>query len=570
MMTLSSSHRCCHTSHLLFIIGVVLIVSDVLSVTGFLLSERHGHGHGHGHGCWSRSQREIKKGYDLSKLTSTVTVPVLNLPITALEASRKKKKSKSGGSGGGKNKKVGNVALGFGKAAGKWDGCEPLRKWLIERGADVKGVSVGVVNKDIGLRGVIASKDFGRGDVVFSVPRSKCIIDESRVDSSPLAEALFPDRPDRDALPACVRNALYLIWLERQRNANTVVDTNVEHQYDEWSPLLSALPIQQDFAADGGPMELWDEEEVSWVECGQVIAEIRSRKEDLKEQYQNRILPSWLQANTNPANDHLHLGHPPTLDQLRHSVCVVTSRNFGEGEPNCGTSSMIVPGVDLCNHQDPPVHTLHGLSPEGDFVVYADADIAAGDEIFLTYGPLPNRLLLAQFGFMLPGLPSKPLVSDIALVRIDALFQTQDEEDSTDKIAEAAGSTSPIVTADLEAAAEQRWEAGPGPIALRGAKKEVLRNKVTRTVSRWQPAPLARMVIEHIADPAEGNDGIEVTSRYHALLRREMEAYSTTLEEDEAELLKGSASPRRNWALQFRIQSKRLLQKEIDGLVVSK
>jgi len=527
-----------------------LIGNDVISVSGFLVSDR---------------RHVINKGDFLMK-----TIPITNLRITALEAqSRKKKKSKSGGGGGaGKNKKkVGTVALGFGKAAGKWDGCEPLRSWLIERGADVKGVSVGVVNKDTGLRGVIASKDFRSGDIVFSVPRSKCIIDESRVDSSPLADTLFPDKVDRDALPACARNALYLIWLERQGKAKSII-ADVEHRYDEWSPLLSALPVTDDFAADGGPMELWTEEEVSWVECARLITEIRSRADDLREQYENLILPRWKSNSDSNANDnvsdHLYLGEPPTLDEFRHAVCVVTSRNYGEGEANCGTSSMIVPAVDLCNHQDPPVHTMHGLSPEGDFVVFANANIASGEEIFMTYGPLPNRLLLAQFGFMLPGLPHEPLRSDTPLVRIDSLFHPDDESiGQTDK--EDGASSSAI---ELEIAAEKRWEDGPGPIALRGMRKEIIRNKTTKTVSRWQPAPLARMVVEFISDPAWEKDGVEVTGQYCALLQREIDTYSTNLVDDEAELLAGSSSPRKNLALQFRIQSKRLLQREIDNEVV--
>jgi len=528
----------CHVLHLFVIIRWLLIFSHIPSVTGFLLNERH-----------------------VSWLRQSSIGTAINFPMTALEATRKKKKSKTG-----KKKKVGSVSLGFSKTAGKWDGCEPLRKWLTERGASVKGVSVGVVNKEIGLRGVIASKDFNRGDVVFSVPRSKCIIDESMVDLSPLAEALFPDSMDRKALPACVRNALYLIWLERQHDSNSM-NTNDNDQHNDWSPFLSVLPTAKDFASDGGPMELWTEEEISWVECGQVISEIRSRTDDLREQYKNHILPRWLQANSNDANDHLNLGDPPTLDELRHSVCVVTSRNFGEGEPNCGTSSMIVPGVDLCNHQDPPVHTLHGLSPEGDFVVYANAKIAAGDEIFITYGPLPNRLLLMQFGFMLPGLPFKSLLSDTALVTIDSLFQAKEEGESSNTITQTARS---ISLADSEIAAEEKWEAGPGPIMLRGVKKEVLRNKITRTVSRWQPASLARMVVEYIADATLEKDGIEVTNQYHSLLQREMETYSTVLADDEAELLSGSSFPRRKLALQFRIQSKLLLQKEMDALIESK
>lgn len=222
--------------------------------------------------------------------------------------------------------------------------------------------------------------------------------------------------------------------------------------------------------------------------------------------------------------------------------------------------------LDMCNHVDAPdVPTVHGLSPEGDFVVYAKKAIPQGDEIFLTYGPLPNRLLLAQFGFMLPALPSAPLFSDTALVRIDSLFQDNTIEVSSEPVSFKA-------KVEQELASQKEWEAGPGPIAVRQMKKDIfekfVRNKDTGAVTKWQPAALARAVVEHMVEienkKADNRDvATTVEQRYRALIQRELDSYSTTLAEDEDELRAGPENPRRRLALEFRIQAKLLLQREM-------
>ena len=52
-----------------------------------------------------------------------------------------------------------------------------------------------------------------------------------------------------------------------------------------------------------------------------------------------------------------------------------------------------------------PPHTAKGLETDGkSFVVIATAPIAKGAQVFLSYGPLPNMMLLQQWGFVLPTL----------------------------------------------------------------------------------------------------------------------------------------------------------------------
>jgi hypothetical protein len=486
--------------------------------------------------------------------TTRNTASAAETTTTALFAAKAKNKKKGGSkkkstSAGSKQQSGGS--FGFGKAAGKWDACEPLRAWMRKNGADVEGVSVGVVDPSTGLRGLLAARDFARGDPVFKVSRDNCILDESRADRSPVARHLYPTSSQLDALPPPIRNALLLLWLERIESVPSSSEED-KKEADYWKQYLEVLPTPEEFASEGGPMQLWSDDEVAQVECPQLVAEVATRKASLRGHYDDRVLPAWTAATD-------VMGPPPTFEEFEHAVCVVTSRNHGEGPVTGGSSSMLIPGVDLANHEDPPkANTKYGLAPWGDFVLLAKTTIQAGDQILSTYGPLPNRLLLAQFGFLLTdrtGTPT-PLLSDTALVRIDGLFP--------DNLA-AIDSSLPIP--ETEAAADTVWFDGPGPSMLagvRGAKDSEGR------VARWQPAEAARAAARTMFSASSGAGGEDVaaqaTQAFEKLVQRELDTYSTTLEEDEATLASSSSKdllPRSRWALQFRIEAKRLLMKEL-------
>ena len=132
-------------------------------------------------------------------------------------------------------------------------------------------------------------------------------------------------------------------------------------------------------------------------------------------------------------------------------MAVVTSRAYGaiEGGTGAGEAvneaaneaageaanapsriSMLIPMVDMANHDDRKTNTvkviilqipvflhvatpfffafiartsfLKGLEADGDsFTVLAATDLSAGVQIYLSYGDLPNTVLLSQFGFIL-------------------------------------------------------------------------------------------------------------------------------------------------------------------------
>ena len=457
-------------------------------------------------------------------------------PLRALRAPlcAKKKAAKAKGAKRG---------VGFGGGAsrtGVWEGCEALRAWIARNGGDGDGVNVGDVGG--GLRGVTAARDFKRGDVLFKLPLATCVLSAGRADASPVGRAVWAAsaRGPRLALPPNIRVALLVLWLEASA------------ERDAWAPYLDVLPSAAEFAADGGPMELWTPAEIAAVECGQLAREVGRRSAQLREMYE-QLAPRWAAALASDDADARALGGVPvpSFDAVRLAVCQTTSRAYGFGPDELervaldgggagaeGVSSMLVPGVDLCNHAHPPVHTAHWLDARGaHFVVAAEAPIKAGEQVWMTYGPLPSRLLLSQFGFVLP----KPSAADFAMLRLDPLLAAS---------ADAADA----------AAADALWDA---PNALDAASDALLRDPATGRVSRWQPTGDAT---RRAVDALAGANGVAPLG-YAGLLRRQLDEYSTTADEDEDELRADAApAPRRAAALRLRLLTKRVLQRELDAV----
>lgn len=358
-----------------------------------------------------------------------------------------------------------------------------LCRWVAKKGGKSDGVAVGDVGG--GLRGVVATRDFAVGDTVFSVPKAECVLSEGRADASPVAEVWR-------VLPAPaphVRVALLLLYLERfERKA--------------WAPLLDVLPSPADLSTPG-PMRLWAPAEVAETQDPQLVERVGAQVAADDAAYDDVVVPGWTAAD---------LGAPPTREAFKIAVATITSRAKGERTAKAQrerSSYMLVPLADLCNHRDPAgSNAAEALAPWGHFVVAASRRVRAGEEIRVSYGALPNRALLAQFGFQLP----------------------LDDDDA------------PLLdVADALAAADA---AAVDACAVEG----LLARDARRAVDRWQRAGPN-------LEAAAAALGID----YAALLGRALAACATTLEADEAAAAAGGQDPRLAEALAFRIPNKAYL-----------
>lgn len=148
-----------------------------------------------------------------------------------------------------------------------------LHAWMEARGASgMEGLEVGVVNAAIGLRGVIATRTFAQGDEVLSVPLD-CILSEGWADASPMREVYEKHTGgDTDRIPACVRVALLLLWLQHS-------------EPEAWAPSFDMLPTAESLAAEGGPLELWSPEEVRACGCSILEAQVAADRDALRRIY---------------------------------------------------------------------------------------------------------------------------------------------------------------------------------------------------------------------------------------------------------------------------------------------
>jgi hypothetical protein len=204
-----------------------------------------------------------------------------------------------------------------------------LRLWLEARGAnDLSGLEVGIVNPTIGLRGVVATRAFCKGDEIFVSPRDTCVLSESQADASPIRVVY-----GRAEVPAAVRVALLLLWLAATES-------------EAWGPVLDVLPTRADFdAGGGGPLELWAPDDVAACRCPLLSAQVGARKLELRTLYDEILAPGWDAAL---GRGELRGVARPAFSAVQEAAVVVASRAFGEATEGC--TSMLVPGVDMCNH----------------------------------------------------------------------------------------------------------------------------------------------------------------------------------------------------------------------------
>ena len=227
---------------------------------------------------------------------------------------------------------------------GSWDA---LRGWLKDRGAKVGGVVAEEVLP--GLRGAVATRSFADGDVILSVPQ-QCILEEKRAEASPVA-AVWAGSD----VPAYAKVALHVLWLG---------------QTNKWTAVLSMLPTMTDWDAEGGPLQLWSDAEIAAAEDG-VLSQRVGRLKKTAEQLYELVEQKWEGALGLP---------PPSLDEFLWAVVTVRSRTFAS-KAQGGLQAMVVPGVDLCNHDHPEnVNTRHDFVG-GEFKLVATRDIAVGEEV---------------------------------------------------------------------------------------------------------------------------------------------------------------------------------------------
>mmetsp|Transcript_67007 Transcript_67007/g.111338 ORF Transcript_67007/g.111338 Transcript_67007/m.111338 type:complete len:516 (+) Transcript_67007:44-1591(+) len=389
-----------------------------------------------------------------------------------------------------------------------------FESWLVERGAHLNGVELADCGE--GLRGLRTTKACNRGDELIRIPRS-LILDTKRADAR--LGALWADGPP---LPRYAKLAL-LVLLEQQLGPTSDV-----------APYIEILPTPADFEAEGGPTTLWTKEELEVAECPKLSTDAVMRYERWASSpvlEHDAFAAGWRALGLD--------GAAPSKAQLRWAVAAVTSRAYGAVDSDGSQASLLIPMVDMANHQHPP-NTAKGLEEDGQhFVVIATQPLPKGAQVFLSYGALPNIVLLSQFGFMLSAISQDYAIVDCAHLK----------------------------------------EAEP-TAALEAVEQGLLMRDADGTISTWQPAgPQLRAALTLLAErdalPAQllqqachtgGGTAASIptgTIAYATMIKRTLSRFSTTIAQDRAALKDVSLAPRARLALRFRIEQQVILNREL-------
>ena len=220
--------------------------------------------------------------------------------------------------------------------------------WLVEKGCTIDAIQLADCGG--GLRGVRTTRAVKAGEEIIKIPRN-LILDEMRVDAGEVG-VLWQDHAER--VPAYAQLALQVLFEARRGSRSPL------------APYIAMLPTMEEL--DGyAPAASWSDEELDLAECEKLTADavrLRSRRSGGGHPAlePTALASKWAEGGLP--------GVPPTADELAWAVTVVTSRAYGVEAPDGGMLSLLIPMVDMCNHNHPP-HTAKGLEKEGDLFVIA-------------------------------------------------------------------------------------------------------------------------------------------------------------------------------------------------------
>lgn len=310
--------------------------------------------------------------------------------------------------------------------------------WLNKKGGKMEAVEIKSID---GMRGLFAIRDIPVGEPIVEIPLGATIdITETRDD--------WDDK--NPSGPALKLLKLY------QKNA------------DDLRPYLNILP---DLASDDMTRmpDFYTETELEMLQCPLVAEQTRKRQ-------------------------HLCAGRAQELSldlpSVKWALCTVAQRAFSVVSPVDGLLKLLLPGIDLLNHDAYAQHrwhvswTLDGLA-DARFTVVAGSQIRKGEEVRICYGgsPFPpdggdiddddldvaltNQEYLQRYGFADTCFGNKIvdgkwLVKDEAAVVRDALARTSLEEDEqllSDSSLSAASRTAVLFRQHLKRALQLQQKA---------------------------------------------------------------------------------------------------------------
>jgi hypothetical protein len=231
-------------------------------------------------------------------------------------------------------------------------------------------------------RGLVATQRLRAGEAVVHVPSALVISEESALKSSPLLQRLVGGR----GLPSWTVLAL---WLAEQRYYCSSSGGSSSSSKSEWAPYLAALPQRPGTVLDWLPGEAdrWLRGGLAAKACIILAAEEATWAE---------VAPALAEAEAAGAAPQGALSR----DAVKWGVGILLSRSVRLDA--AGGATVLVPFADFANHSPSADCFLDYDAPSDAVCAKLDRAYAAGEQVFISYGPKASGELLLSYGFAPP------------------------------------------------------------------------------------------------------------------------------------------------------------------------
>ena len=218
------------------------------------------------------------------------------------------------------------------------------------------------------MRGVHAREYIPPNSVCMLIPR-RCLITVEMGQATPIGQAISNSDLDLDA-PKHIYLMVYLLWDRKINGRNSFFAP----YYDILPKTLNNMPI------------FWTEPELAQLEGSYLLHQIADRNHAIAEDYHSicAIAPQ--------------LKHICSLQEFKWARMCVCSRNFGLQIDGHRTSAL-VPHADMLNHYRPRETKWTFDEERNGFTITTLQPIAAGAQVYDSYGQKCNHRFLLNYGF---------------------------------------------------------------------------------------------------------------------------------------------------------------------------
>ncbi|KAL8567678.1 hypothetical protein ACOMHN_008986 [Nucella lapillus] len=397
-------------------------------------------------------------------------------------------------------------------------------EWLHQNGVDTSAVEIqDFPHYGYGLR---ATKDVKESDLLLKMPRALMLTVDSAL-KSPLGELIKEDK-----------------ILQVMPNVTLAMHLLAEHKAPSsfWKPYLDTLPDSYSTPLYFSPDEL------QHLKGSPTLANSITQYRSVARQYAYfyRLLQRHASASKLGLNENF------TFDDYRWAVStVMTRQNLIPKEDNGDKKTYgLIPLWDMCNHAN-GVYSADFDTDSNCSLCYSQQDVAAGEQIFMFYGPRSNGEFLVHNGFVYPANEHDRLCLKLGISKGDPLCEAKSE---------VLGKIS------LQASRSFYLHCGECPVdgetlaflRVFTMDEDTLKSRYVGEVSQETLDNLMELE-SHVSADNEEKVWSFLETRAALLLR----AYPTTAQDDEDQLKQADLPNPLVMALQLRLREKRILQQTV-------